>query len=98
MYRISSTINLEDIVFVRKAAIGRDPILHETPPSTTLRETAARKHSPTPRSLGQTGIKVGLIWCHGMQFGLLLHSCHDSRPCNIQLKSLGLLWMPHEFL
>jgi hypothetical protein len=47
-------------------------------PITTLRGTLihARRHSPTPRSLGQTCIKVGLIWFYGMEVRGLLHRRH----------------------
>jgi hypothetical protein len=74
MNRTRPTIYLEDEVFMREAAVRRDPIFHETPIN-TLRDSA-RKHSPTPSILGQTRIKVGLIWLYGMKFRELLHRCH----------------------
>jgi hypothetical protein len=46
MYRIRSTIDLEDIVLVRESAVRRDPIFHETPhhsPETLFARRATRR-------------------------------------------------------
>src|SRR5215469_3422385 len=63
MYLISSTIDFKDVVLMREAAIGRNPIFHETPHQCRLDIDSRR--SPTLTSLGQTCIKVCLISFHG---------------------------------
>jgi hypothetical protein len=60
---------------MRKTVIRRDPIFHETPHQ--YASIFDSRRSPTLRSVGQTRIKVGLIWFPRMKFESLLLQRRD---------------------
>jgi hypothetical protein len=62
MYRISSTIDFKDVVLMREVAIGRNPIFHEIPPSTSSETICSEGESPTLKRLDQNWLKVRLAW------------------------------------